>query len=144
MTDRSVMTSTFTLERTYSAPPSIVFGAWADPETKRSWFAPTADAHDLDFRVGGQEVNTAGDMRFTSTYHDIVDGERIVYTSTLANRDETVTVSLTSVQFVADGDGTRLELTEQNSFLDGHEQPSWREQGTATWLDALGAAVSGS
>ncbi|MFI5957773.1 SRPBCC family protein [Cryptosporangium sp. NPDC051539] len=142
MTDRSVINSTFTLERAYSAPPAAVFGAWADATAKRSWFAPTADEHELDFRVGGRETNTSGDMRFASTYHDIVDGERIVYSSTLADRGATVTASLTTVQFFADGDGTRLLLVEQDSFLDGHEDPAWREQGTAGWLDALGKAVS--
>lgn len=137
-----VVTSTFELERTYPVAPATVFGAWADPETKRSWFAPTADDHALDFRVGGRETNTSGDLNFTSTYQDIVDGERIVYTSTLAKGGSTVTVSLTTVQFLADGDGTRLLLVEQDSFLDGHEEPAWREQGTSDWLDALGKAVS--
>jgi hypothetical protein len=37
---------------------------------------------------------------------------------------------------VAD-DGTRLILTEQGAFLDGREEPAWREQGTAAQLDAL-------
>jgi hypothetical protein len=36
----------------------------------------------------------------------------------------------------ADG-GTRLVLTEQGAYLDGREQPAWREQGTADHLEAL-------
>jgi hypothetical protein len=36
------------------------------------------------------------------------------------------------------GNSTRLILTEQGAFLDGLEQPAWREQGTGEWLDALG------
>ena len=39
MTDRSVTHSTFTLERTYAAPPATVFAAWSDPATKAKWFA---------------------------------------------------------------------------------------------------------
>jgi hypothetical protein len=35
------------------------------------------------------------------------------------------------------GGGTRLVLTEQGAFLDGREQPAWREQGTADQLEAL-------
>jgi hypothetical protein len=33
-------------------------------------------------------------------------------------------------------------LTEQGTFLDGREEPDWRERGTAAWLDALGAELS--
>ena len=33
--------------------------------------------------------------------------------------------------------GTRLVLTEQGAFLDGREQPAWREHGTADQLEAL-------
>jgi hypothetical protein len=36
---------------------------------------------------------------------------------------------------------TRLIRTEQGTFLDGEESPSWREQGTGGWLDALGAEL---
>lgn len=49
-----------------------------------------------------------------------------------------MTVSLTTVELTADGDTTRLVRTEHGAFLDGHEQPAWREQGTGAWLDALG------
>lgn len=70
-------------------------------------------------------------------YQDIVSNERIVYTSTLSADNRPTTVSLTTVQFRAAGNGTQLVLTEQGAFLDGHEQPRWREQGASTWLDAL-------
>jgi uncharacterized protein YndB with AHSA1/START domain len=141
MTDRSVITSTFTLERDYPVPPATAFAAWADPATKREWFAPTADHYELDFRIGGREANRSEALTFTSTYHDIVPDERIVYSSALANNDRPVTVSLTTVQFFPNGEATRLLLIEQDSFLDGHEEPAWREQGTANWLDALAAAL---
>ncbi|MGC4807865.1 SRPBCC domain-containing protein [Micromonospora sp. DT233] len=139
MTDRSVLTSTFTLERDYLVAPARAFAAWADPAIKRRWFAPTADDYELDFRVGGRELNRSAALTFTSTYYDIVAGERIVYSSVLADDDRPVTASLTTVQFSADGGATRLLLVEQDSFLDGHEDPAWREQGTASWLDALDA-----
>jgi len=60
-----------------------------------------------------------------------------------------MTVSLTTVEFspaeggtgsgggTGPGGGTRLVLTEQGAFLDGREQPAWREQGTADQLEAL-------
>ncbi|MGW3353097.1 SRPBCC domain-containing protein [Nonomuraea rubra] len=77
-----------------------------------------------------------------SEYHDIVPDERIVYATALFTGEVLSTVSLTTVRFVRDGDGTRLVLTEQGTFLDGQEQPEWREQGTGDWLDALGRQVA--
>jgi len=52
-----------------------------------------------------------------------------------------VTVSLTTVELTANGDTTRLVLTEHGAYLDGHEQPAWRQQGTGQWLDALAAEL---
>ncbi|MER6827298.1 SRPBCC family protein [Streptosporangium sp. NPDC000563] len=142
MTDGSVTHATFTLERVYGVAPSRVFAAWADPVAKARWFAAPDGKHDLDFRVGGKEVNRGGPehgpgMTFESSYQDIVPDERIVYTSTLSVGDDLATVSFTTVEFVPEGTGTRLVLTEHDAFLDGHEKPEWRERGTGEWLDAL-------
>ena len=147
MTGRCVIHSTFSLERVYLASPAGVFAAWADPAAKARWFSPNGP-HKLDFRAGGQEVNHARnrggqDISFQSPYHDIVAGQRIAYTSTLSVADTVVTVSLTTVELTPEGDSTRLVLTEHGAFLDGHEQPDWREQGTSQWLDALGADLAG-
>lgn len=68
-------------------------------------------------------------------------GERIVYTSTLSAGDELSTVSLTTVEFQAVAEGTRLLLTEQGAFLDGQEELGWREEGTRQWLAALAAEL---
>lgn len=142
MTDRSVTHASFTLERVYAVPPSRVFAAWADPVAKARWFAAPGGEHHLDFKVGGREVNRGGPghgpgMTFESSYQDIVPDERIVYTSTLSSGDDLVTVSFTTVEFVPEGEGTRLVLTEHDAFLDGREEPEWRERGTGDWLDAL-------
>ena len=147
MTDRRVIHSTFSLERVYQASPARVFAAWADPAAKARWFSPHGP-HKLDFRVGGREVNHARspsgqDVSFESHYHDIVASQRIAYTSALSVADTVVTLSLTTVELAPEGDSTRLVLTEHGAFLDGHEQPDWREQGTSQWLDALGADLAG-
>ena len=132
----AVKYATFTLDRRYAASPAQVFAAWADPAAKAGWFGGTE--HTLDFRVGGQEVNRGDRFTFTSDYRDIVADERIVYTSTLHEGADLATVTLTTVELEPDGDGTRLVLTEQGSYLDGREEPAWREQGTGDWLDKLG------
>jgi uncharacterized protein YndB with AHSA1/START domain len=146
MTEREVTHATFTLERAYDVSPDRVFAAWADPAAKARWFTVPGGAHKLDFRVGGVEVTSGNpengpSMTFESRYQDIVPDARIVYSSTLSGDGELATVSVTTVEITADGDGAKLVLTEQATFLDGREQPSWREQGTSSWLDALGAEL---
>ena len=150
--DRYVTHATFSLERDYPVAPARVFAAWADPAAKARWFAASPDSgHRLDFRVGGREVTHGGPeggpvMTFESLYRDIVPQQRIVYTSTLSAGDDVMSVSLTTVEFrpaeggTAEG-GTRLVLTEQGTFLDGREEPAWREHGTAAQLDALAAEL---
>jgi hypothetical protein len=50
-------------------------------------------------------------------------------------------VSVTTVEFVAGGSGTKLTYTEQGVFLDGHDNPAARQEGTEQLLNALGAAL---
>ena len=143
MTEHSVKHSTFTLERTYSASPAQVFAAWADRDTKAKWFAGHDAAYTLDFRVGGAEAahgrtDDGAEIVAESVYRNIVTDERLVYTTLLYGRGALATVSVTTVEFVPDGTGTHLVLTEQGTFLDEQEQPEWRQQGTGDWLDALG------
>lgn len=143
MSEHSVKHSTFTLERTYSASPAQVFAAWADRDTKAKWFAAHDTDYTLDFHVGGTEAahgRTEDGAEFVaeSIYRDIRTDERIVYTTVLCGRGVLATVSVTTVEFVPDGTGTHLVLTEQGTFLDDQEQPEWRHRGTGDWLDALG------
>jgi uncharacterized protein YndB with AHSA1/START domain len=149
MTEHSVKHSTFTLERTFSATPAQVFAAWADRDTKAKWFAGYDAAYILDFRVGGTEAthgrtDDGAEIVAESVYRDILIDERIIYTTLLYGRGVLATVSVTTVEFVPDGVGTHLVLTEQGTFLDDQEQPEWRQQGTDDWLDALGRELGQS
>ena len=135
--------STFTLERRYPAPVQRVFEAWATPEARKRWMAQGAE-HSQDFVVGGLETAKGFDgegrvLTYEARYTDIVTNERILTTSTLHAGDQLSTVSVTSVEFRADGAGTRLTVTEHGMYLSGQEQPEWREQGTAQQLDTLAA-----
>lgn len=137
---------TFSTERTYPAPVPEVFAAWADQAAKGRWFAGEANGYTLDFRVGGLETLTVKRdtdvLTFQARYADIVPDERIVFSSTLCSGATVATVAVTTVELAADGDGTRLVLVEQDTFLDDQEQPEWRETGTNTWLDALGTDLA--
>ncbi|MDQ3600402.1 MAG: SRPBCC family protein [Actinomycetota bacterium] len=143
MSERDVTHSTFTLERVYPANRSRVFAAWADPAAKAQWFAGPNGDYELDFRVGGRELARGRPeggpvLTFESRYHDIVVDERIVFSSTMTAAGQDVcTVSVTTVELHPEGESTRLVLTQQGAYLDGHEDPAWREQGTGAQLDAL-------
>jgi uncharacterized protein YndB with AHSA1/START domain len=149
MSEHPAAHATFSLGRSYPSGPARVFAAWAEPAAKAQWFAGPDSEHRLDFRIGGHEVtrgaNSDGQvMTFESTYHDIVPSARIVYSSTLSVGDTVATVSLTTVEISPAAGGSRLVLTEQGTYLDGLEDPRWREQGTSDQLDALGADLEKS
>jgi uncharacterized protein YndB with AHSA1/START domain len=148
MTDRFVTHDTMVLERTYPAAPDRVFRAWADPAAKTVWFLGSepeefsAEDYELDFRVGGREFSrgAAGEDVYTyeARYDDIVDSRRIVYSYFMLRNDVRISVSVTSVEFVPDGTGTRLVLTEHGVYLDGEDKPEFRTEGIGLQLDALG------
>jgi len=145
-----VVHRTLSVERTYPAPPARVFAAFADPGTKRRWFAEDAgfevDEFALDFRVGGFErtrFRSVGGApgRNDTLFLDIVAGERIVFAYALTAGDVRTSAALTTVELAADGGGTRLLLTEQVAFLDGVDRAASRERGWRGLLDRLGDAV---
>lgn len=150
MTERSVVHSTFVLERVYPAAPGKVYFALSDPAAKKRWFVdpdnPMPSRHEMDFRVGGKEVNAGcpsdGQMHFyNAVYQDIVPNRRIVYSYELLFGETRVSVSLATIELIPEGSGTRLILTEQGAFFDGIDTPATREHGTGELLDALGAAL---
>ena len=150
MSQRSVTHATFTIERTYDATPARVFAAYADPAAKARWFVGPEDwessDHTLEFRVGGREHVSGGPKggpvhTYDAVYQDIVPDERIVSTYEMHMDQTRISVSLATTEFKPDGEGTRLVYTEQGAFLDGHDQPNYREQGTKDLLDALGAEL---
>lgn len=145
MNEPSAKHSTFLIERNYKHSPARVFAAWADQVAKAAWF-PRAD--EFDFRVGGREYvrgGPPGGPIFTqvSCYQDIVPDRRIVYSYTLDMDETRLSVSVTTVEFNPEENGTRLIYTEQGVFLDGHDTPEQREHGTKLHLDKLGDVLDG-
>jgi uncharacterized protein YndB with AHSA1/START domain len=148
MSERSATHATFVIERTYDAAPSRVFAAWADKSAKGQWFGPRegGGGHELDFRIGGREhfeASVGGALySYDALYEDIVSDERIVYTYNMHRDGTRMSVSVSTVEIVAQGQGTHLRYTEQGVFLDGIDTPQEREHGTAELLDKLGEALA--
>ncbi|WP_313914989.1 SRPBCC family protein [Tahibacter sp.] len=146
--EHAVAHAQFTIERVYAAMPVQVFAAWADPAAKSRWFVAGKGwdlaEYEHDFRVGGREHGSfqrkAGEPVYRNEvrYLDILAPHRIVLAYSMARDAVRISASLLSVQFIAEGGGTRLRLTEQGAFLDRHDSSASREQGWEDLLTALG------
>ena len=143
MSEGSVEHATIVIERTYPASPERTFAAWADAEAKARWLGVPEGGLELDFRVGGRESHggTLPNGRaytYQAVYQDIVPLRRIVYTYEMHLDGSRISISLATVEFMPEHDGTRLLFTEQGAFLDGYEAPARRDQGMGGLLDTLG------
>ena len=152
MTERNITHGTFNIERTYEAPRSRVWDAFATLEGKAAWFEGGGSyellRREFDFREGGHEHASGrwqnGTVsRFDATYFDIVPQERIVYAYEMHIDDRKISVSLATIEFKeVKGGGTRLLLSETGAFLDGYDDAGSREHGTNYLMDQLGASLS--
>jgi uncharacterized protein YndB with AHSA1/START domain len=156
MSQTKVVHDTFTLERVLSAPPSRVFEALSKPDIKARWFAGppswTEKERTLDFRVGGRErvsgVHGGGMMSvFDAVYLDIVPDQRVVYVYEMTVNGRKISASLATFQLFAEGNKTRIVLTEQGSYFHDPEMQTYapqgqnasRIEGTKLLMDQLGA-----
>ena len=132
---------TFTIEHDYDAPISKVYNAFADKSLKTKWFG-APDNYELDFRVGGKEINIAvphegTTFRYEGLYYDIVPSKRIIYTYDMYMNDKCLSVSLATIEFTEVDGKTRVTLREDGAFLDGGDTSTVREEGTRGFLDRL-------
>ena len=151
VTERSQIHATFVIERTYPVPVEAVWHALSDNDVRDQWFG-AGDAFDVqekshEFRVGGHGIEQGQwhggpRSRFTSTYTDIVDLQRIVFTYDMWVEERHMSTSLTTIVLEPDGDHTRLTYTEQGVHFDGLDSPEGREEGTKGLLDQLGAYLT--
>jgi uncharacterized protein YndB with AHSA1/START domain len=122
MEERSVIHSTFVIERSYRATPERVFSAFADPAKKRRWFVDggghEVEHYEMDFRVGGKE---RARIRFKegtplkgiecthdTTYQDLVPNRRVVFASTMTVGGKCISASLARFELLPSETGTDL------------------------------------
>lgn len=154
---KSVIHSTFVLERSYSALPERVFAGFSDAAKKRRWFVEggghVVEQFEMNFEIGGRE---SGRFRFKegtpvagltciteSTYQDIVPNRRIVMASSMNIGGRCISASLITVEFLPAAEGTDLILTHQGAFFEGADGPEMREAGWRKLLDRFAAEVAG-
>jgi uncharacterized protein YndB with AHSA1/START domain len=164
--ERTVVHSSFCIERTYAASPAQVYHALTDPAAKAQWFGVgerlTVLARTMDVRPGGREHlqgrwgagghRDASDERvgppsgvvstFDAVYLDVIPEQRLVYAYEMHLDQRKISVSLATMELERTAAGTRLIVTEQGAFLDGYDDAGARERGTAALLDALGRALA--
>jgi uncharacterized protein YndB with AHSA1/START domain len=147
----SVAHATFTVERTYLAPPRTVFHALTDKAAKARWFAGgegyTTLVRDMDVRPGGRECvkgrwKDGTVSTFDAVYFDVIPNQRLIYAYEMHLNDKKISVSLATVTLAPEGAGTRITITEQGTFVDGYDDAGSREHGTGFLLDQLGASLA--
>lgn len=149
----TITNARFVIERVLNATPARVFAAYASLEAKSAWFRAPTDIEtlkrDFDFRIGGKERFCArwpsGMVTdFQATYHDIVENERIILVYDMFHNGDKLSVSLLTLELIAEGGKTRLIHTEQGAYLVGGEEAvKSREHGTTWHIDNLAAVLDG-
>ena len=157
-TSAQVRHETIALGRSFEATPARVFAAFADDALRRRWvrMPGRVSATEHDFRVGGGERLEAEfahpDGRIehllsTLRYLAIEQDLRIVY-GYESSVDQIVRwASLVTIELAPEGDGTRLDWTEQVAFLvpsgDGSADLPHLRGGIALRLNGLALALAG-
>jgi uncharacterized protein YndB with AHSA1/START domain len=151
ITEHSQVHATFVVERGYPQTPDEVWRALSDNAARDQWFG-AGDAFDIrekshDFKVGGHgteegQWRNGPQSQFRSTYTDIVDLQRIVFTYDMWVEGQHLSTSLTTITLEPESDGTRLTYTEQGVHFDGLDSVEGREEGSAGLLDQLGAYLA--
>jgi uncharacterized protein YndB with AHSA1/START domain len=143
--------ATFVIERSYPFSVRDVWHALSDNAARDQWFGGGSEFQVQDkshqFRVGGRareegRWHNGPRSRFESTYTDIVEHQRIVFTYDMWADDRHMSTSLATIVLEPAADGTLLTYTEQGVHFDGIDTPEGREAGTRGLLESLGAFLA--
>jgi len=143
--------ATFTVERVYPQSPSKVFHAHADISLKRRWFAEgegfTLHHYELDFRVGGWErarfsFGDGPEVLMESVSQFIEPDRRIVFAYRMAAGEHPISASVSTIDLLPEGSGTRMTYTEQGVYFGGEAEIAGRKEGSAGLLERLAEVLA--
>jgi uncharacterized protein YndB with AHSA1/START domain len=153
MTDGNATRDAAVIERSFDAPPDLIWRMWTEPEHFKAWYGPDGAAvpvAKMDVRVGGSrlvclEMDTPGgpaQMWFTGEYREVVENERLVYTESVS--DENGNVLPPSNMGLPSGHPATTEVTVELQHLGGrtrmvltHAGIPAGSPGAAGWAMAL-------
>lgn len=155
---RRAVHGSFALDVSFAASPEQVYAAFAEAELRVRWFrlpgrSGTAE-HELDFRVGGGEsarnVFVSGDveerLEYRSRFVDLVPARRLVYVYEAHVDGVRRWVSLVTIELGPQDGGTRLDWTEQYTYLvlsgGGAQDTAHLRGGTRLVLNGLAAVLA--
>jgi uncharacterized protein YndB with AHSA1/START domain len=138
--------ATLIFEREIAVPQDAVFAAFADPAARALWGVPSDTAvviyDEADFRTGGQDRFRCGsranpNIHGVTRYLEIALNRRVVSSETIAVDGKCLCVSLTTLELIPDGNGTRLKNTTQLASFIGQDMVEGHTSGTNASLDRL-------
>jgi uncharacterized protein YndB with AHSA1/START domain len=128
MIDISIDHGTVTVEQMLNLPVSRAYSAFADPKERVRWGAPSETSTFIydaaDFRIGGTDLIRCGArddprIRVEARYINIVDERLVVWTETIRDLDKPLATNITTLEFVPEGQRTRLKVTVQVTSFAG-------------------------
>ena len=128
MSNDAVSENAIVIERTFEAPPTLIWQMWTEPEHYQKWYGPngfTVPVAEMDVRVGGKRLvcmemqtpNGARQMWTTGEYREVVPTTRLVFTESMA--DEHGNVVSPAAMGMGDDHPLTTEVTVQLADLDG-------------------------
>jgi uncharacterized protein YndB with AHSA1/START domain len=143
------------IERTFDAPPALVFEAWSSAEHARRWWYPRDDDKDftvmsfeMDFRVGGAyryciRSPKGIDSWAHGAYREIVPTKCLVFTFQWEWEPEPSPETLITVTFDEIENG-KTRLTFRQEPFDSAKLRDSHALGWAEVLDRLGEHLAGN
>lgn len=136
--DSTATTDRIVIERTFEAPPALVWRMWTDPDHFKRWYGPDAvsiPVAEMDVRVGGRrllcmQVETPDGSRkmwFTGEYLEVVENRRLVYTDSMS--DEHGNVITPEEAGMPEGHPVTTRVTVQLDDLRGHTRMTMTHAG---------------
>lgn len=152
MTDTKIVHGSFTLDRLYDAPVSNVFSAYVEAEARYRWLVSSDGWTVHEYKpaayagAGAQEFSSfsppGADVVITNetTFLEVRDGECVILAYAMTVGGAPLSSSLLTAEFRAEGEQTRLLLTEQGAYRDGNIED--RKEGTRGLLEQLATEVA--